>query len=48
MSAGYRLPHGLLTDVKYNVYNYDDAHVVGRFYTANVVWLNVGYEFSTE
>lgn len=48
MSAAYRLPKGFLTDVKYNIYNYDDYLVAGRFYTANVVWVNVGYAFSTE
>lgn len=39
--------------VKYNVYNYDDyliADYAGNtgFYTANVVWIDVGYAFSTE
>jgi hypothetical protein len=34
--------------VKYNVYNYDDFLVAGRFYTANVVWVDFGYAFSTE
>jgi len=35
-------------DFKYNVYNYDDFILVDRFYTANVVWFNVGYRFSVE
>jgi hypothetical protein len=39
--------------VKYNVYNYDDylaADYLGDsgYYTANVVWIDVGYAFSTE
>jgi hypothetical protein len=33
--------------VQYNVYNYDDYLLTSRLYTANVVWFNVGYEFST-
>jgi len=46
VGAAYRFPHGLLADVKYNVYNYDDYLLLDRYYTANVVWFNVGYEFS--
>jgi hypothetical protein len=34
--------------VKYNVYNYDDFLVTDRYYTANVVWIDFGYGFSTE
>jgi hypothetical protein len=39
--------------VKYNVYNYDDFLIADYsqnkgFYTANVVWMDVGYAFSTE
>jgi len=39
--------------VKYNVYNYDDfliADYSGNrgYYTANVVWIDVGYGFSTQ
>jgi hypothetical protein len=45
--AGYRFPRGFLADVQYNVYNYDDYLLTSRLYTANVVWFNVGYEFST-
>ena len=45
---GYALPRGFSVDAKYNVYNYDDYLVANRYYTANVVWVNVGYEFSTE
>ena len=25
------------------VYNFDDFVIVNRYYTANVVWINVGY-----
>ena len=35
-------------DFKYNVYNYDDFILLDRYYTANVVWFNVGYRFSVE
>jgi len=48
VGAAYRLPRGFLADVKYNAYNYDDYLLMDRYYTANVVWFNVGYEFSTE
>jgi hypothetical protein len=34
--------------VKYNVYNYDDYLILGRYYTANVIWFNVGYAFSAD
>jgi hypothetical protein len=45
---GYKFAKGFSTDAKYNIYNYDDYLVAERFYTANVVWINVGYEFSTD
>jgi hypothetical protein len=32
-------------EVKYNVYNYDDYVLLDRYYTANVVWINVAYDF---
>jgi hypothetical protein len=35
-------------EVKYNVYNYDDFVLLGRYYTANVVWFNVAYDFQVE
>lgn len=44
--AGYRFSNGLSADAQYNVYNYDDYLIVSRYYTANVVWVNVGYAFS--
>jgi len=47
IGAAYRLKNGLMADIKYNVYNYDDYVLIDRYYTANVVWFNVGYEFST-
>jgi len=48
VGAAYRFPRGILADVKYNVYNYDDYLLIDRFYTANVIWFNVGYAFSTK
>jgi hypothetical protein len=48
VGAAYRFRERFLADVKYNVYNYDDYLLIDRFYTANVVWFNVGYEFSTD
>jgi len=44
--AGYRFANGLSADAQYNIYNFDDYLVASRYYTANVVWFNVGYAFS--
>jgi hypothetical protein len=46
--AGYKFAKGFSADAQYNAYNYDDYLVIARYYTANVVWLNVGYAFSTQ
>ena len=46
--VGYRFAGAYDVDVKYNAYNFDDYLVAGRFYTANVVWVNVGYAFQRE
>ena len=46
--AEYSFGNGFSADAQYNIYNYDDYIVAGRYYTANVVWLNAGYTFSTE
>ncbi len=32
-------------EVKYDIYNFDDYVLLDRYYTANVVWINVGYSF---
>jgi hypothetical protein len=45
-AAGYRFDNGFLADVQYNIYNFDDYLIASRYYTANAVWVNVGYEFS--
>lgn len=40
----YTLRSDFHLEVKYNVYNYDDYILWDRYYTANVVWLNVAYD----
>ena len=35
-------------EVKYNVYNYDDYILLDRYYTANVVWVNVAWDLHFE
>ncbi|MCP4573588.1 MAG: porin [bacterium] len=42
----YDLLEDYFVEVKYNVYNYDDYVLVDRYYTANVVWFNVGYRLA--
>jgi hypothetical protein len=32
-------------EIKYNAYNYDDYILLDRYYTANVVRINIGYDF---
>ncbi|MFO7609252.1 MAG: hypothetical protein R6X35_08655, partial [Candidatus Krumholzibacteriia bacterium] len=44
----YDLLKDYFVEVKYNVYNYDDYVLLDRYYTANVVWLNVGYRLSID
>ncbi len=44
----YNLLDDYHIEVKYNVYNYDDYILLDRYYTANVVWVNIGYDFSVE
>ncbi len=44
----YDLLKDYFVEVKYNVYNYDDYVLLDRYYTANVVWLNVGYKLSID
>lgn len=33
-------------EAKYNVMNYDDFIVADRYYSANIFWINLGYDFS--
>lgn len=44
----YDLLKDYFVEAKYNVYNYDDYVLLDRYYTANVVWLNVGYRLSID
>lgn len=41
----YRLRAGYSLSVKYNTYSYDDFVLLDRYYTADVVWVNFGYDF---
>ncbi len=43
--AEYTLLENYRIEVKYNVYNYDDYILLDRYYTANIVWINVAYDF---
>jgi hypothetical protein len=44
----YTLRDTYLLEFKYNIYSYDDYVVLNRYYTADVIWINVGYKFSAE
>jgi hypothetical protein len=44
--GNYVFPQGFRVELKYNVYNYDDYLIRDRYYTGNVVWLNLGYDFN--
>lgn len=46
--AGYEFLDRWEVKAKYNVYNYDDFILTNRFYTANIVWFDVGYNFDIE
>jgi hypothetical protein len=35
-------------EVKYNRYEYDDFVLLDRYYTADVVWINVAYDLHFE
>jgi hypothetical protein len=35
-------------EVKYNIYNYDDYILLDRYYTGNIVWFNVAYDFNVK
>ncbi|MEE9271233.1 MAG: hypothetical protein V3V49_13350 [Candidatus Krumholzibacteria bacterium] len=43
--AVYTYKNDYHLELKYNIYNYDDFILLNRFYTANVVWFNVAYDF---
>jgi hypothetical protein len=44
--GAYTLLNNYRIEVKYNVYNYDDYILVDRYYTANVLRINLGYDFN--
>jgi hypothetical protein len=45
VEGSYALQENYHVEVKYQVYNYDDYVLLDRYYTANVVWFNFGYDF---
>jgi hypothetical protein len=45
VEAAYRFLEDFRAEIKYNVYNYDDYLIFNKYYTANVVWINVAYDF---
>ncbi len=47
VEAEYTFREDYHLELKYNVYNYDDYIILDRYYTANVVWINVAYDFRT-
>ena len=44
----YDLGRDYFVNVRYNVYNYDDFVLLDRYYTSNVLWLNVGYKLPVD
>ena len=44
--AAYTLARAYHFEVKYDVFNYDDYIVTERYYTGNIVWFNVAYDFN--
>lgn len=44
VEGAYRLLDDYRLEVKYNVYNYDDYVLLDRYYTANVVRVNLAYD----
>jgi hypothetical protein len=45
VEAEYRVLEDYSIELKYNIYNYDDYILWDRYYTANIVWINVAYDF---
>lgn len=46
--GSYDLTKDYFVSVRYNVYNYDDFVLLDRYFTTNVVWLNVGYKLPVD
>lgn len=48
VEGAYTVLDDFHVEAKYNIYNYDDYLVRDRYYTANVVWLNVAYDLHVD
>ena len=48
LEAVYTIQDDYHLEVRYNVYNYDDYILLDRYYTANVVRINIGYDLHLE
>jgi hypothetical protein len=48
MDGSYTFLRNYRIEAKYNVYNYDDYILLDRYYTANVVWFDIAYNFHLE
>ena len=44
----YDLGRDYFVSARYNVYNYDDYVLLDRYFTSNVIWLNVGYKLPVD
>jgi len=44
--AAYTIAGAYHLEAKYNIFNYDDYIVAERYYTGNIVWFNVAYDFN--
>jgi len=44
----YDLSRDYFVSARYNVYNYDDYVLLDRYFTSNVIWLNVGYKLPVD
>lgn len=47
-ASSYTFEDNVHIELKYDVYNFDDFVVRDRYYTANVVWITVGYSFRVQ
>ena len=43
LEGAYTLSNDYSIELKYNAFNYDDYILLNRYYTANVLRINVGY-----
>jgi hypothetical protein len=46
--AAYTIADSYHLEAKYNVFNYDDYIVTERYYTGNIFWFNVAYDFDAK